>query len=682
MNIYLDVTRCSAKTTARNLMTNDPDDTGKNQSLDVDGNQHKESHTFSSDGTVESFETVNGTRDSVGLNACCADQCMVEPELSLEEEDHLSLASSCFESDSEVSGENNCLNPKNVTSPLRRSSMNSGGELCESLNSNCKNLKGKHAKIKPVDFRDYSKCKIPVQEERKHRLGRFDSSAQPKLDDNDTSPRSDAQGTYDRCHLSVHCSRWKEKQQPIHHGNKEDLEVSKLPHYLGGKKFSKNYIHTARKKNYTKGSEDFYEERDPYLRQKWNKRGNLCEDEKRDGYWRQGGPYYSDRNPLAYRESGQFESRSKMKINQVRFRKSTNHGSQFFHHKFDSDFMQDRYARPVSLIDQKSDTSDEGYERELHIHGKEMKQSGRNRQKDDVPLDSEGSWSRKTEHEYWRTSDPHYFPHQSCRESNGRRWIDSKSPRKGFSRSRFFGKDWRQASESKESGWFESYNNLHEFEDSFIFPDDQIHFRRKRRCGWKSEVLPWIEEQTVGHRDEKLNTKRSSFFYKKDGRHGLNSSTHGSLHDAMYVNDMQREQHGYKMRRDRNSTRFIYGSHKIYRGKNEQTFLRCRDSVDLIVGEGKVKLGKSGFKSCTTVLICMGAPYKLGKLYMLFLNLIGLSLICNPSWFEKKLKIIVFLTNDICSLIHKLDTAMLFVPIQMDLFSENLSVAFSSLSIM
>ncbi|PON64960.1 Pre-mRNA polyadenylation factor Fip [Parasponia andersonii] len=601
----VDSTRCSAKTTTYNPVTNDPDDTEKNQSPGIYGNHHKESHTLSPDGTVESFETVNETSEGVGFNACSEDQCTMEPELSLGEEGQLSLTSSCFESDSEASGDSNYLNPGKVTCSISRSSGNPGAELCKSLTYYQKNLKGNDAKIKPVDSRDYLKRKICVQEEQKHRLGRSDSG------------------------------RWREKMEPVCFGSEEDLacyEDSKLSHCFAGRKFSKNNSHTVQKK-YRKITEDFYEERDPYFRQSWKKRGYLCGDQKRDGFWWQRDSYNRDLNPLAYRESGHFGSRSKMKINRVHFRKSTNHDRQFHYHKLDSDFVQERYARPVSLVDQNSDILDEDYERLLPKCWKEMKKLGRNRHEDAFPLESEGLWSRKTKNESWRNTNVHNS-RQSYRESDGGRWTDSVSPRNGSSHSRFLGNDRRQELESKENGWFDSCNNWDEFEHIYKFPDDQAHLRRKRRCGWKSDALQWTEEElTVGHQDEKLNTKKSSSFYKKDGRHGIHHTTRGSLHDAMYIDNMQSD-HGYNMRRDGNNAQFIYGSRKTNRGKNEQTFRRCRDSVDLIVGKGKVKLGKLGLNPCTTVLVCMSAPFELSQTYTSFIKPTGFSLSCNPSWFE------------------------------------------------
>lgn len=644
-------------------MTNDPDDTETNQSPDVSGNRHEETCAFSSDGTTELPESVNKTRESVILRASCADKYMVETELSLEEEGKLSLTSSCFASDSEASSDDSHLDRGKVTSPIRRSSVKSGGELWDSDSPRPKNLQGNYAKIKPVDFRDYSKCKSPVQGERKHRTRSVDSHAQRKLNryDNDTSPGLDAEDMYDKGRLSADYGRWKENMEDVNFTDREDLtyyERSKQSHYYGSREFAKDHTHTARK-NYRNRSKDFHEGKDPYVVQNCKKRGYLCEDDRREGYQYRRGPFSGDMPPV-YKEteqlvsrysatSEQIDFRSKRKNNGLQFMKPNNHSSRFPDYELDgTDFMREKNARSVSLVNWKRDTLDESYERQVPKRRKEVKHSAWKRCNDafslelegacsrelkneywrnsdvhylshhsyresDEETELEGSWSRKIEDEYWGNTDVHHLSRQSHRESDGGSWTDPMPPRNGASLSRFVERYRRQlpAGEGKESGWLENYSDLHKFEDGFIYRDNEVHFRRERRCGWKSEVLPWMEEEpTIRHRYEKLNFKKSSFLCKNYGRHRRNQSTHGTLHDAMHIDDMQADKHGYRMIKDGSYSRGIYRSQKMFRAKNEQAFLRCRDSLNLFVGEGKVKLGKSRLKPCIIVLLWISSPYK------------------------------------------------------------------------
>ena len=112
--IFLCITRCSAKKSSSNPMLDD-------QCL-----------KFSSSDEVEVAEAVYKSRESnvTDQNICCSSEA--EPELLLlEEEDQLRLFSSCFERDSEASGDSSYLDHGNSVSPGKRSSVNSGLDLWE-----------------------------------------------------------------------------------------------------------------------------------------------------------------------------------------------------------------------------------------------------------------------------------------------------------------------------------------------------------------------------------------------------------------------------------------------------------------------------------------------------------------------------------------------------------------------
>ncbi|KAL5541969.1 hypothetical protein UlMin_009679 [Ulmus minor] len=577
------VDRCSPETTASNPLTIGPDNSENKQSLDVDKNHHEEMHAFSSNGTAELFETVNESSESIGRNVLCADRCMVETELPLDEEDRLSLPSSCFDNDSEASKYSSNLDPETVSGPIKRSSMKSSTELRSSVTSYHKNSKRNYAKIMPVDTRKVSKYKNSVQEEPKNYLRRLESPARPKIRHGyDAFPISDSEDLYDR---------WKEKLQDIGYRDKDVAyyEESKHSHWYGGRKFAKNFFQNGR--NYRKESQEFYGERDPYIRENWKR----YDDEERDGYKCGRKRHFS----FSGEQTG---SRFKRKINNLQLRTLAKHNSKFLDYKHDVDFMQERHARSVSLIEWEKDD-------ERPRIWRELRNSGRNRYDDASTLNLDNSWSREREDEHFKKADTYCVSHHSYRGSDRVRWNDSISLRNDVFDSRFvrrwnnprpprkdvfdlrFSETYRKelfSEEEKESSCFDRYSDAHEIEDSFIFPNDQVHYRRKRRCNWQSEVQPCNgEERAFRHQGDKFNGKGSSFSNKKDARHERNYSTNGLRHDEMHIDDIQLHRHRFNWARNGSNSQCIGRNSKTYRGEHEQTFLRYRDSADLIVGEGQ-----------------------------------------------------------------------------------------------
>jgi hypothetical protein len=116
--------------------------------------------------------------------------------------------------------------------------------------------------------------------------------------------------------------------------------------------------------------------------------------------------------------------------------------------------------------------------------------------------------------------------------------------------------------------------------------------------------------------------EEASLSYKKTTGHDRICARYGSAHDGRLSDEMQVQQQRLKMIKEGSSTYCINRSSKIInREKHEQAVLRCRDSVDSVFGEGKVKLGKHRSKPCITVLVYTSAPHMLGKSCLFWLML-------------------------------------------------------------
>ncbi|KAH7513473.1 hypothetical protein FEM48_Zijuj12G0203700 [Ziziphus jujuba var. spinosa] len=598
--------RCSQKATAFKPMTSYPDNHGNGQSPDVDVHHLKKINSFSSEGTVGLLETVKNTNDSV-CKTTVADPCIIETELLLGDEVELSPTSSCFASDTETSKDSILFFHEEAARPVRRSSMDPGTKLRESISSYHKNSKANGAKRKSVEIRDCSRYKFPNKDKQKHHTRKHETPLQPKkktIYDNDASPISDGEQLYDRDCLLLNHSRQKEKLQDLEFSDKilAYRQESKHSRYYDGRRYAESHIcNVGRNYPCSKGSRNFHEESDPYVRKKSKERGYLFEGGKRERYHCGRRNLTMDRSPLTYKESGNLvprissitfenmDSQFKRQSERLQFRKLYNHNNQFLGHGCD-DFEQNRYVRSVPLTDLERDILHENSKRMLPHIRRESKDSHRSRYDDPPSLELDSSWSEETEDEYYRNLDNMYLSHQSEREffkADRVSWNDSISQRLDAFDSRLTGRYQRHgrqllSREERQNNWFDNYDDADEIEDGTFYPNEQDNLGQGR-CNRQPDVLHWAENDlTMRHRDEKMNPEKSSFFCNGSVGRGRSPATYGSPHD-----DMQAKQHVFKKMRNGSNTLFTNRSSKMYTSKHEQTVLRSRNSIDLIVDEGK-----------------------------------------------------------------------------------------------
>lgn len=619
----------------------------------VNVHHHQKGKVYPSVGVTEGMETVNKTPRGISRNSCSGDPFMEETELSLGDHGQLSLDSSCYGSDSEASRGSVCADSERTNSPLKRPSPNSSAELLDSVTSYHKNFKSSSAKSKSGDMK--LRNKGSTREEQEHCSRRGNGVAKTKIhteDNDDASHMWDAEDVGDTDHSLVKSSRQKEGMQGFGRRDTKDLSYHREKEFSscnGGEKFAGNDVRTAyRKHPYRKGNHNLRGEMDSYARKKWDEkeyyneqRSPRVDDEERDRDWyHHGGQFSTDYlSRFTYGESRQLNSRYSScsveeretwwsrKHSKLQLRKRTNHDAHWLDYKHEDNFVPGKYGRPASFLERNLDFLDE---RKLPYIGRELKNSGRrDRYGDSSPLDLDNPWSQEIEDDYRRQMDYQSLNSWFYRESYiaGGCQHDTMSPRNDVYDSRLterYGRRRRQifAGKVRNNDWLDSHNDGNDLEDCIVYPDDQDHLDQ-RRHSCRSRFLHWSEDELIlRRRDDKLYAEEASLSYKNSTGHERICARYGSANDGRLSDEMQVQQQRLKMIKEGSSTYCINRSSKIInRERHEQAVLRCRDSVDLVVGEGKVKLGKHWSKPCITVLVYTGVPHMLGMSCLFWLML-------------------------------------------------------------
>jgi hypothetical protein len=646
--------RCSQLRTAYNPMNLDADKHENEKIPGVNVHQHQKGKVYPSEGVTEGMETVNKTHRGISRNSFSGDPFAEETELSLSDHGQLSLDSSCYGSDSEESRDSVCADLERTYSPLKRPSLNSSAELLDSVTTYHKNTKSSSVKSKLGDMK--LRNKGSTREEQEH-CSRRGNVAKPKIHpegSDDGSHMWDEEDLSETDHSLVKCSRQKERKQRFERRDTENLPYHREKEFSScnvGEKFADNGVRTAyRKHPYRKGNQNLRDEMDSYVRKKWDEKEYFNEqksprvnDEDRDrDLYHHGGGFSTDYlSRFTYGESRQLNSRYSScsveerdtrwsrKHSKLQLRKRTTDDTHWLDYKHEDHFVPGQYGRPALFLDRNLDFLDEKYERKLPYIGRELKNSGRRDRYGDSPLlDLDNPWSREIEDDHRREMDYQSLNSWFYRESYITEGCqhDTLSPRNDMYDSRLtgrYGRHRRQifAGKVRDNGWLSSHNDGNALEDCMVYPDDQDHLNQ-RRYSCQSR-LHWSEDELIlRHRDDKLYVEEASLSYKKTTGHERICARYGSAHDGRLSDEMQVQQQRPKMTKGGSSTYCFNRSSKIInREKHEQAVLRCRDSVDLVVGEGKVKLGKHRSNPCITILVCTSAPHMLGKSCLFWLML-------------------------------------------------------------
>ena len=635
-------------------MNLDSDNHENEKTPDVNEHHHEKLKVGSS-GVTEVMETVNETRGGVGRNSCSADPCMMETELSFDDCGQLSLDSSCYGSDSEASRDSFCVDAEKTQSPVRKSSLNSSAELPESVTSCDKNFKRSSIKSKSGDGN--SRNKGSNLEEQERHSWRGNSVAKHKIhtaDNDDASPMLDGKDLCDRDQLLVKRSRWKERKNGFGFKDREDLPYHRekeLSRCYSGEMFTDNDDERVYGKHpYSRGNHRLRDDIDSCVRKKWDERDHCHEqtiprvyNEDRDRDWYHCGGRSTDYlSHLTYRESQldsrysscsveERDSRLRRKHGELQLQKRINH-SHWLDYKHEDNFVPEKYKRSASFADRNRDSMDEKYERQFPYSRGEMNSGRRGRYGDGPTLDLDNPWHNETEDGYQRLMDCGSVGSRFYGESYtaGRCQPDTMSPRNNVYNSRLserFGRCRRHmcTGEVRDSGWLDNFNDADDVEDCIIYPDDQGHLGLSQ-YSWRSRVLHWTEDELIlRHQNDRMYSEEASLSYEKITRHERIRARYGSAHDGMLDDEMQVPRHKLKMIKKGSSINGVNRSSEIInRDKHDQAVLRCRDSVDFVVGDGKVKLGKPRSKPCITVLVYMSDPHMFGQVFFILVNVISL----------------------------------------------------------
>ncbi|XP_022721866.1 FIP1[III]-like protein isoform X2 [Durio zibethinus] len=483
------------------------------------------------------------------------------------------------------------------------------------------------------DLKRYQKHGNPVEEEWKHHRGRPHGITDRKIyleNCYESSPLSNAWELCDKDYSSVYCGRWKERPQDLGYHDREGslYYKEKGPCVKGSKRFDDGHLRAVN----TKAHLSFKEDSDQFVRNNWNRkefyderRADIDKEDDMDGFWYHGQRLHAQQGlvPRTYRQSGRLVSRNSSASTErdiqwrrgndrLQLRKKTDPDDCPLDYKLEDEWLKQKYGTSISFTRCKRGMV-EPYERCIQPIRREFKASGKKGRYVGAAY-FHRSWPMESEDEYQRHTYGRSLALATDREPsipNGRRWYDTVSSRNEAYDSKIierYHRHWRMVchEEDRDSGWFGSYNYT---DENDLQNDNQVQSRR-RGLSMRSRVLHWREDKLLVN--DRLFAQGVSFSSEKGSKHDLTHVRHGSLQDEMLTNDLMLEHNGYKMVSEgSNATCLRRNSIIRYRGEHEQKVLKDRDSVDVIVGEGK----SSGRHSNGRSLICNARLEKMGLEY-------------------------------------------------------------------
>ena len=334
-----------------------------------------------------------------------------------------------------------------------------------------------------------------------------------------------------------------------------------------------------------------------------------------------------DMDPLTHRESRQLgskysysdkekDTRWRKKTDKLKFQKGPDNDD-LFQNKNTDGFTHENSTRSFRCNERNSLAEKHG--RHMPSTRRKVNFYGRGKRFDDSHLDLDSFWSVGVEDEYGRHVDHGSLSSWSYREShtaNGRNDSnDSRlTERHGIDRRQTYPRGYR------DNDWFGSRNDVYNSKDGTMDSDDQVHIGR-RRSRQQYKALHWPKNELIfNHLDENLYNDEASLSYERDFRHTRIRPKYGSAHAGMPLHEENSQQQRYRRIREGRTYNFINrSSNVLVQGNREQRVLRSRASVDLVVGKGKVKLGKPRLKPCTTVLVYINALHLLSKFSFLLI---------------------------------------------------------------
>lgn len=305
------------------------------------------------------------------------------------------------------------------------------------------------------------------------------------------------------------------------------------------------------------------------------------------------------------------DTRWRKKKDRLKFQTGPDNYDDFFQYKNTNDFIHENPTR--SFLCNEANFSAEKCRGCMPSIGRKVNFYRRGKKFEESHLDLDSSWSVRVEDEYRRHVNHRSLSSRSYREShtaNGKNDAnDSRlTQRRGIDRRQTCLQGYR------DSDWYGQCNDACNSEHGIVDSNDLVH-QGRRRSRQQYEALHWTENELIfSHLDENLYSDEASLSFERDSRQTRIHPKYGSAHVGMLIHDEKSQQQRYRGIKEGRRENFINrSSNVLVQGNHEQRVLRRRASIDLVVGEEKVKLGKPRLKPCTTVLVYINALHMLSK---------------------------------------------------------------------
>lgn len=452
--------------------------------------------------------------------------------------------------------------------------------------------------------------------------------------DDDFYPMSETESLCDKGHpLSTHCRR---KEQLLSFDSNDQEGFS----YYRETDFSFNYCsekfaddhgqtvyaeHPHRKDHWSFGNKRY-----PNFKNKifFQKRITRVENKMMETDW-----YHGERNGsvedishLTHRESRQLvlrysysdkekDTRQRKKNDKLQLPRGPDNNDDLFQCKNSDEYAQEKSRRSFPFMWKERNSFAENYGRYRSNSRRKGNFYGREKRYKDshLDLDRDHSWCIGVEDEYEMPVNHRFLSSRSYGErhmTNGKNYLNDSRlmERRGIDRRQICPQGFG------ESDWFDNHNDVYNSENGIADPDDQVHIGRRRSRRQFESLLCTKNKLISSHLDENLYDEQASLSYERASMHTRSHAKYGSAHAGMLIHDKKLQQQKCRRITEGRSDNFInWSSHDLGQSNHEQAVKRTRESVDLVVGEGKVKLRKPRLKPCTTICVYVNALLMLSK---------------------------------------------------------------------
>lgn len=653
INSCFNLIRSLQPTTASDQNSLETNNHGKDNLYDKSAGCHPNMDVCISEGTAEATETKIKENEVACRKTHRSDPCMSETEPSHDNQSHFSPTFSFSESDFEDGSEDSVHSVSvEIRSQLRRQPLGYGTELQKSVNH--KSSRSDDCKTKSDDVEDFSMRTSPMRHKQKLESWRHQHSVKQRVlleSDDDTYPISDAESDWKRyrrgrnpveeewkhhrgrhnvitdwkiypesCYgasplsnvqelcnkdySSVYCGRRKERLQDLGYHDREGFSHyrKKRPCVNDTKRFVGSHLHAVN----TKAHLSFKEDSDQFLRKNWNRKefynerqADIDKEDDMDGFRYHGQelPAQQCLIPHTYRESGKLVSRYssasterdiqwRRRYDRLQLRKKTDLDYFPLDYKHEDEWLKQKFSTSISFTHCGRGVV-EPYERFIPPIRREFKVYGRKGgYVNAAHFHLDRSWRMDSEDEYQRHTYSRSLTLATDREpptANGRRWCNTVSSRNEGYDSKLIERYHRLHEEDRDDDWFSSYNYTN---DNAFQNDNEAHSWR-RGCSKRSRLLHRREDKLLVN--DRFFSQGVSFSCETS-KHDLIHAWPEPLQDEM-LNDFMLEHHGYEITREGSDANCLKRNSIVrYRGEHKQKVRMDRDSVDFLVGKGKVKL--------------------------------------------------------------------------------------------